>query len=534
MIQPLGIARSLATAANDFIVASGAGVFVKKTLAEVKAILGLERSVMSVPPGIIFDAPFDNPANPLVLKKGTGSLSNTRATTATYVSPVTGLITQAAVNQLRIEENGALIEGQRTNHFLQSDAPATQTTPSLGVGTYTLKITGTGSIAVTAGSATITGGGSAVAGTPLVFVVTVAGTVVYTVTGTPTTAQSEEGSFPSSYIPTISAAVTRDADELYFPSSGNAFATEGTIAVYASTKIPVTFDNPNDGNIVSARNGGDELLFIARRTTGSFAAYDGTGYIDSSVGITENVVHGMASRWGGSKWKLALDGSVVYDGTANSGTLDASFTIGGALTSPMFGHIKNLRIFNRALTDSEMQDMTNPNIDVLACYSIDQPIRTDLGTGFSLTSGTVPKTLTVDETVAMSSKLTIPGAWVTPTFNAANFTAVEGVTWTVAEADCVSYSYTIMGKVMILNFFIDDSSVSADSSILYIAIPLSKVCTKTVFSPNIIKNNGTVEAGYCIIAAGQSVIQCYRPGAAVWTASTNNTRVTGQIIFEID
>lgn len=36
-----GVAHSLATAANDFLVASGAGVFVKKTLAEVKTILGL-------------------------------------------------------------------------------------------------------------------------------------------------------------------------------------------------------------------------------------------------------------------------------------------------------------------------------------------------------------------------------------------------------------------------------------------------------------------------------------------------------------
>lgn len=34
-----GIAHSLATAVNDFLVASGAGVFVKKTLAEVKTIL---------------------------------------------------------------------------------------------------------------------------------------------------------------------------------------------------------------------------------------------------------------------------------------------------------------------------------------------------------------------------------------------------------------------------------------------------------------------------------------------------------------
>ena len=35
------VTHDLATAANDFLVASGAGVFVKKTLAEVKTILGL-------------------------------------------------------------------------------------------------------------------------------------------------------------------------------------------------------------------------------------------------------------------------------------------------------------------------------------------------------------------------------------------------------------------------------------------------------------------------------------------------------------
>ena len=39
--QPDSVLNTLATAANDFIVASGVGVFVKKTLAEVKTILGL-------------------------------------------------------------------------------------------------------------------------------------------------------------------------------------------------------------------------------------------------------------------------------------------------------------------------------------------------------------------------------------------------------------------------------------------------------------------------------------------------------------
>ena len=35
------IKHALATAANDFLVASGSGVYVKKTLAETKTILGV-------------------------------------------------------------------------------------------------------------------------------------------------------------------------------------------------------------------------------------------------------------------------------------------------------------------------------------------------------------------------------------------------------------------------------------------------------------------------------------------------------------
>jgi hypothetical protein len=38
------VMQSLATAANDFLVASGNGVIVKKTLAETKAILGIVAS----------------------------------------------------------------------------------------------------------------------------------------------------------------------------------------------------------------------------------------------------------------------------------------------------------------------------------------------------------------------------------------------------------------------------------------------------------------------------------------------------------
>ena len=45
--------HNLATAANDFLVASGAGVYVKKTLAETQAILGCRWSINEVPSGLV-------------------------------------------------------------------------------------------------------------------------------------------------------------------------------------------------------------------------------------------------------------------------------------------------------------------------------------------------------------------------------------------------------------------------------------------------------------------------------------------------
>ena len=45
--------HSLATAANDFLVASGSGTFVKKTLAETQAMLGCRWSLGEIPTGVI-------------------------------------------------------------------------------------------------------------------------------------------------------------------------------------------------------------------------------------------------------------------------------------------------------------------------------------------------------------------------------------------------------------------------------------------------------------------------------------------------
>ncbi len=112
------------------------------------------------------------------------------------------------------------MEPAATNQLLNSDeTPATQTTGSLSTGDYVLWVNGAGSAAVTAGTATITGGGTATDGSPDLFTVTGAGTVTVTVTGSLDRFQLEGGSVPTSYIKTEGAIASRAVDTLNYTSA---------------------------------------------------------------------------------------------------------------------------------------------------------------------------------------------------------------------------------------------------------------------------------------------------------------------------
>lgn len=171
-----------------------------------------------------------------------------RALAATYKDS-SGVRQTAGINVLRDGHfiagvRTTLVEGQRTNNFINSSAPVTQTTPSLSVGTYTIWMEGTGTATVSAGTATITGAGAASNGVPVTFQVTVAGTVTYTIAGGPTLVQCEDGAFPSSYILTAGAAVTRPADLAYIP-----FGSPQPMTIYADVLTQETFVNANSGGI---------------------------------------------------------------------------------------------------------------------------------------------------------------------------------------------------------------------------------------------------------------------------------------------
>jgi len=395
--------------------------------------------------GLTFYAPFDNPADPLRLIKGTGSLSFTRATTATYTAIDNGYLSTAASGQLRIESNGALIEGQRTNLYTNSadlaawgtearswidnnvatapdgtltadklveDATASNTHSTTGgfvalvsdaARSYSVYLKSAGrtravvrvysdngasggefDVNLTTGAVTTASynGGTANAGTMTNFG---GGWWRLNATATPSTTgntftannillhngtsvvysgdntsgiyivghQIEAGSFPSSYIPTVAAAVTRNTDKLTFSSSGNVSDTIGTISG--------TIDTKSDAFAVYAYDSGNNIGKVSRdKDNDRMQLRDGTSILSLATnGWLINTTIRFAVSYGGSTMSGVINGGTVssgnFDGSMN-GT--ATFVVGSPYNYSeeyvINGHIKNLRIWNRATDDNSL------------------------------------------------------------------------------------------------------------------------------------------------------------------------------------
>jgi hypothetical protein len=246
-----------------------------------------------------------------------------------------------------------------TNYFLNSTAPSTQTI-SLGIGTYIVWMYGTGSVVVSLGTALGTGTGTATnSGTDwytsnsfVTLVITTAGTIVCTDTGSVTFVQVENSTngFPTSPIITAGASATRAQDVLIEPKTNvpgysatqGWFQAEVILPFLQGVNIPVWGSDAGDTPL------GFNALSDAR-------TFNGTTATSTANAATALAVTKLAMTYGtGPTESVCLNaGTVASSANAFLGpTTNFQLYGGGARWT------RKLRAGNSTLTAAQLQTVT--------------------------------------------------------------------------------------------------------------------------------------------------------------------------------
>lgn len=171
-------------------------------------------------------------------------------------------------------------------------------------------------------------------------------------------AQLEAASSASSYIPTTTVAVTRNADQLTYPLAGNASSTVGTC--YAETLALDTSGSPFP-RIIGTWSGDGTALYI-QGSSNKIGIFDNTAERVSTNTIVENTAFKASSAWGGSTSSIALDGiltsGLIFDGDLN--LMDIAVGTSSHADHRLFGAVKNVRIWTRKPPDYLLQRSTVP------------------------------------------------------------------------------------------------------------------------------------------------------------------------------
>lgn len=152
----------------------------------------------------------------------------------------------------------------------------------------------------------------------------------------------------------------------------------------------------------------------------------------------------------------------------------------------------------------------------------------------SLSAGSGRVTLQYDGTAARWRVLAHEqGAYITPTFNAADFTG-SGGTWTVAVGDRGTFGYYLRGRALTVQVVLATTSVQAGSSTLRVVLPGGFTASQDAYNVVAIYDNaGTRTAGAMIVVGTSTLIQFQRLDAANWAAATDATAIFGTLTFEV-
>jgi hypothetical protein len=179
-------------------------------------------------------------------------------------------------------------------------------------------------------------------------------------------AQFEQGSYPTSYIPTSGTTATRSAETCNNAGDANTFNdSEGVLMAEISA-----LDNPTSQEValsVSEGQSGANRLLIRMKTNGEIGivlrvANTNEAIIDSGT-LNQLSNHKVAVKWKVNDIALWIDGVEV--GTDNSANVFTANTLNeisfnqGNNSNFFYGNAKQIQYFDSALTDSELETLTS-------------------------------------------------------------------------------------------------------------------------------------------------------------------------------
>lgn len=287
------------------------------------------------------------------------------ATDSVYTDAAGSSFNTFGTNVPRLTSRGLLREVSRTNLLLNSAAPVTQTTGSLGAANYTLWIVGTGSATSSAGTAVGTGFGVATAGVPNVVTITNAGTVIVTLAGSVDRFQLEAGSSPSSFIQTVGATSNRPVDICYIAMPTPYLFTMAATAIGMTSPVTV-----NNTIFALATSNGVTRAAIRLAAGVSYPEFAVSGGGATSLGdggvMTAGVPYRMAAAMAGHNATQALNG-----GPLRTGNIDVANTlIPGSLThlfaggistaggTQDIGYLQRAALWRQVLSSSQIQGVS--------------------------------------------------------------------------------------------------------------------------------------------------------------------------------
>lgn len=172
-------------------------------------------------------------------------------------------------------------------------------------------------------------------------------------------AQLEEGSFPTSYIPTSGSQQTRSADVASIPVTAFGYNDQaGTWVVNWTNGPDVT---AGQQYLLFITGPGGNLVYSNAGNAASYA-YDGSNVLAHGSWVADQE-QTIAVAMSPTEVSSSLDGAAVNSSAQNGNlTADRSRTVylgdREASPRPLNGHIKSLKYYPRRLTNTQLQELT--------------------------------------------------------------------------------------------------------------------------------------------------------------------------------